>query len=173
MQYDESLKYLDRCQIEGWDVRHMRDIVARLRRRATAIVTACIMASALTGALATPAFAQPAPAQPQPAPCTDNAQPTTGFQRCTSDSPNGTWAGAACSIGANYNATNGPFNVYTAVNNCNYRVWLHQDPWPEWQTSGQTLCVTPHGARGVFWGTMPSWAVHPDNIYISTNTAGC
>src|SRR6202042_3453899 len=125
------------CQITGWDVRHMRDIVARLRRRATAIVTACVMASALTAVLATPASAHlAAAAGPQPTPCLDSQQPTTGFQRCTSNSPNGTWAGAACSIGANYNATNGPFNVYVALNNCQYRVWLHQDLWPEWQTSG-------------------------------------
>jgi hypothetical protein len=94
---------------------------------------------------------------------------TSGFQRCTSTSPNGVWRGLACTIGENYNGTNGPFNVIAAINYCDYRVWLHQYAWPDWQNGGWTYCVAPHESDYV----IPSWAMHPLNIYVSTNTAFC
>ncbi len=87
------------------------------------------------------------------------------FNRCTGS----TWAGALCQVGANYNGSNGPFNVLAAASDCGVRVWLHQDAWngSNWG-SGWSFCISPGLGENV-----PDQFQHPLNIYISNNEANC
>jgi hypothetical protein len=87
------------------------------------------------------------------------------FNRCTGR----TWAGALCQVNANYNGSNGPFNVLAAASDCGTRVWLHQDAWngSNWG-SGWSFCISPGVGENV-----PSQFQHPLNIFISNNLANC
>jgi len=135
--------------------------MTRLRNAALAGVGACLLASAFTLAVAAPASARSAPC------INSQLGPYGQFYRCTSTSPNGAWRGTPCMAGANYNATNGPFNVYVGQNQCTVRVWLHQ--FTNWEgNNGWAYCISPN--TGVL---IPSWAVNPNNIYVSTNRSAC
>lgn len=87
------------------------------------------------------------------------------FNRCTGTR----WAGAECTVGANYNGTNGPFNVLAAASDCGVRVWLHQDAWngSNWG-NGWTFCISPGLGENI-----PSQFQHPLNIFISGNLSNC
>jgi hypothetical protein len=134
--------------------------LAGVRQVAVVVAVAGVLASAFAVTIATPASAQQAP-------CENSAIGFGQFFRCTSTSPNGAWKGLACAAGVNYNGTDGPFNVIAAVNDCTTRVWLHQDE--DWQAGGWSYCVAP--SEGDY--DIPSWAMHPMNIYISLNQSYC
>jgi hypothetical protein len=58
------------------------------------------------------------------------------------------------------------------VNECNYRVWLHEDEWngSNWGT-GWTYCISP--GELVERGDLQAKYQNPKNIYISTNPDPC
>lgn len=104
-------------------------------------------------------------------PCSDTQVGSSGFMRCTSPSVDGTWASVGCTANRNYNILTGtpPFNVYAAANACGFRVWLHQYGYPRDTDQGWSYCIPPHG----FVNSVPSFAVNPDNIFVSDNPAPC
>jgi hypothetical protein len=72
----------------------------------------------------------------------------------------------ACNQGSNYNSPAIP--ITSAENECGVRVWLHQDPYPQYQTSGWAYCVNRGGPHSI-----PLDRSNPQNIYISKNTSPC
>lgn len=101
-----------------------------------------------------------------PSICYDPPNAGEVFERCTGT----TWGGISCGQNANYNGTNGPWNVLAAHNGCFVRVWLHQDDWngSNWG-SGWTYCIAP----GAYDTIVPSAYAHPLNIYVSSNSSSC
>jgi hypothetical protein len=150
--------------------------VPRLRRTAVVFATAICMGAALTAAMTAPASARsvltPAQAAARPASTNQDCYDGNGigqagqFYRCTGTSPSSQWVGSSCAAG-NYNAGT-QFNVYIAFNTCDTRVWLHEYPYPEWESSGWTVCAT----IGVSDDIDPQYQ-HPENIYVSTNYSQC
>lgn len=115
------------------------------------------MASATTAAPATDS------------PCFDtplSVNQVSQFDRCINNNPNGNWAGLDCIENVNVYANgNSPFNVYSAYNNCPFRVWLHQYK----NGGGWTFCISPDTQR---WSIGAPYQ-NPLNIYLSSNSAKC
>ncbi len=72
----------------------------------------------------------------------------------------------ACNQGSNYNYPAIP--ITSAENECGVRVWLHEYPNPQDQTSGWAYCVNRGGPHSI-----PLSRSDPQNIYISKNTSPC
>jgi hypothetical protein len=104
-------------------------------------------------------------------PCHDTAltgNQNNQFDRCISGSPTGTWLGLDCASNVNVDANgNSPFNVFSADNNCDVRVWLHQ--FKNWTNNGWSFCISP--GESIFAINTPTR--NPLNIYFSSNTAPC
>ena len=80
--------------------------------------------------------------------------------------------GYECDYGPNWNAPVIQVPITGFANECNYRVWLHQDPWngKNWG-SGWTYCTSPGQYMPV--NTLPAQYRYPKNIYVSTNPNHC
>lgn len=72
--------------------------------------------------------------------------------------------GYTCTPNVNHGVIAGNEPYYQADNGCNYRVWLHE--FSNW--SGWSFCINPHTDEA-----LPSWALAPQNAYVSSNTAHC
>lgn len=143
---------------------------AKLMALLAILVTMVAFAVPAASAAAAPRSRVPAAAA---TPCSNTSFQNDGFNRCTSNSPSGSWSGLTCAMNTNVNANgNSPFNVYAAGNGCPVRVWLHQNK--DWATAGGwTFCISPVNFTGSFWATIPTQYQHPLNIYFSSNQAGC
>lgn len=80
--------------------------------------------------------------------------------------------GYECDYGPNWNAPSVQTPITGFANECNYRVWLHQDAWngKNWG-SGWTYCTSPGQYMPV--NTLPTQYRYPRNIYVSTNPNPC
>ena len=167
-------------QVRGYFVfpqKGMRDFMKRFRVIATAIAAACLMGSAVAAAPVASASTAPYAISAGTAradasgPCLKALPPNGAWYRCTTTSYSGGWVRALCNPGQNYNATNGPFNVYAALNACGYRVWLHQ--YTDWQNHGWSLCTSPETNGVANYYQVSSGYEHPMNIYISSTQSAC
>jgi hypothetical protein len=70
-----------------------------------------------------------------------------------------------CYISQNYTLPSGS-SLNNVASDCSTRVWLHQ--YTNWTNHGWAYCIDPYGVVSV-----PAQYSHPQNAYVSGNSANC